>query len=106
MIIEILDRKKSIIYDATEDFISIDWSFDDRTDKNIVTLKMNIINDVLKNILKSSKKKAVYIRLVMHDVTSSIYTLCKIRHPIIFIDYSEMCIISCEKGDDTIINYK
>ena len=106
MIIEILDRKKSIIYDATEDFISIDWSFDDRTDKNIVTLKMNVTNDVLKNILKSSKKKAVYIRLVMHDVTSSIYTLCKIRHPIIFIDYSEMCIISCEKGDDAIINYK
>ena len=105
MIIEILDRKKSIIYDATEDFISIDWSFDDRTDKNIVTLKMNVTNDALKNILKSSKKKAVYIRLVMHDVTSSIYTLCKIRHPIIFIDYSEMCIISCEKGDDTIINY-
>lgn len=105
MIIEILDRKKSIIYDATEDFISIDWSFDERTDKNIVTLKMNVTNDVLKNILKSSNKKAVYIRLVMHDVTSSIYTLCKIRHPIIFIDYSEMCIISCEKGDDTIINY-
>ena len=90
MIIEILDRKKSIIYDATEDFISIDWSFDDRIDKNIV---------------KSSKKKAVYIRLVMHDVTSSIYTLCRIRHPIIFIDYSEMCVISCEKGEDTIINY-
>ena len=105
MIIEILDRKKSIIYDATEDFISIDWSFDERNDKNIVTLKMNITNDVLKNILKSSKKKAVYIRLVMHDVTSSIYTLCKIRHPIIFIDYSEMCVISCEKGEDTIINY-
>ena len=50
MIIEILDRKKSIIYDATEDFISIDWSFDDRNDKNIVTLKMNVTNDVLKNI--------------------------------------------------------
>lgn len=105
MIIEILDRKKSIIYDATEDFISIDWSFDERTDKNIVTLKMNITNVVLKNILKSRIKKAIYIRLVMHDVTSSIYTLCKIRHPIIFIDYSEMCVISCEKGDDTIINY-
>ena len=105
MIIEILDRKKSIIYDATEDFISIDWSFDDRNDKNIVTLKMNVTNNVLEKILKSSKKKAVYIRLVMHDVTSSIYTLCKIRYPIIFIDYSEMCIISCEKGEDTIINY-
>lgn len=105
MIIEILDRKKSIIYDATEDFISIDWSFDERTDKNIVTLKMNVTNDVLKNILKSRIKKAIYIRLVMHDVTSSIYTLCKIRHPIIFLDYSEMCVISCEKGDDTIINY-
>lgn len=105
MIIEILDRKKSIIYDATEDFISIDWSFDERTDKNIVTLKMNVTNDVLKNILKSRIKKAIYIRLVMHDVTSSIFTLCKIRHPIIFLDYSEMCVISCEKGDDTIINY-
>ena len=56
MIIEILDRKKSIIYDATEDFISIDWSFDDQNDKNIVTLKMNVTNDVLKNILKSLKK--------------------------------------------------
>ena len=106
MIIEILDRKKSIIYDATEDFISIDWSFDDRNDKNIVTLKMNVTNNVLEKILKSSMKKAVYIRLVMHDVTSSIYTLCKIRYPIIFIDYSEMCVISCEKGEDTIINYK
>ena len=105
MIIEVLDRKKSIIYDATEDFISIDWSFDDRNDKNIVTLKMNVTNDVLKNILKSSKKKAVYIRLVMHDVTSSIYTLCKIRHPIIFLDYSDMCVISCEKGGDPIIKY-
>lgn len=105
MIIELLDRKKSIIYDATEDFISIDWSFDDRNNTNIVTLKMNVTNDVLKNILKSSKKKAVYIRLVMHDVTSSIYTLCKIRHPIIFLDYSDMCVISCEKGEDTIINY-